>query len=206
MRCGRHPPHRSRRRPARLLRLGHPAFGEHGQVRAASGSRKRRHGESPRIEVRHGLVAVHSRDTALHVGLRKQPVDTWDRAGGGLRGTTRSLGKIPLGVELHLLTPAFCVGDTEISAFDCSDHRPVVTRLGLLLQRAIVHLKRSGTSEALADFTVDLHAGWVTRRSIARSGERPPHDSLELVAVVEAPRGDDELLEIQGFSVKPRLD
>jgi endonuclease/exonuclease/phosphatase (EEP) superfamily protein YafD len=70
-----------------------------------------------------------TRDTALHVALRKHLTDTYERAGGGFGGTIRVLGALPLRVDFIYSTPAIYVADSEIPACDCSDHRPVVTRL-----------------------------------------------------------------------------
>jgi len=69
------------------------------------------------------------RDAALHVGMRRHLVDTWEAAGLGPGRTVWALGWLPLRIDYVYATRDFTVVDSEIPAWDCSDHRPVLSEL-----------------------------------------------------------------------------
>jgi endonuclease/exonuclease/phosphatase (EEP) superfamily protein YafD len=72
-----------------------------------------------------------TRDTALHVALRRTLTDAWERGGQGFGATIRVFGAIPLRVD-HVYTSApFRVLGAEVPPVHCSDHQPVVVRLSL---------------------------------------------------------------------------
>jgi len=72
-----------------------------------------------------------TRDTALHVALRRTLVDAWERAGSGFGGTIRVFGRIPLRVDHVYTSSQFHVLGAEVPTRRCSDHQPVVARLTL---------------------------------------------------------------------------
>ena len=75
-----------------------------------------------------------TRDTALHVGLRRHLVDSWARSGEGTGATTEALGWLPLRVDYVYVTPQKITPiATRSPEVQCSDHRPVVADLSISL-------------------------------------------------------------------------
>jgi hypothetical protein len=71
-----------------------------------------------------------TRDTALHVGLRRYLTDVWERAGEGRGATADALGWLPLRVDFVYVTPEeIQAHKTQVPVVRCSDHRPVVADL-----------------------------------------------------------------------------
>jgi len=71
-----------------------------------------------------------TRDTALHVGLRRYLTDVWETAGEGRGATADALGWLPLRVDFVYATPeGIQAQKTQVPAVRCSDHRPVVADL-----------------------------------------------------------------------------
>lgn len=68
-----------------------------------------------------------TRDSALHVSLRRRLTDAW-QAGGSWYGPTVFLfDLLPLRVDYVYQTPQFHTVGTWVPPVGCSDHRPVVT-------------------------------------------------------------------------------
>lgn len=74
-----------------------------------------------------------TRDTALHVALRRVLTDAWERGGHGFGATVRFLDEVPLRVDYAYVTDAFDVRSARVHAAGCSDHEPVVADLALTL-------------------------------------------------------------------------
>ncbi len=72
-----------------------------------------------------------TRDSALHVALRKTLRDAWERGGRGFGATIRVLGQIPLRVDHVYASREFRVLEAVVPVAHCSDHQPVVVTLGL---------------------------------------------------------------------------
>jgi endonuclease/exonuclease/phosphatase (EEP) superfamily protein YafD len=70
-----------------------------------------------------------TRDSALHVALRRELHDAWEVAGVGFGATVRLFG-LPLRVDYAYVTPALGVVDARVPDTGCSDHDPVVVDLG----------------------------------------------------------------------------
>ena len=72
-----------------------------------------------------------TRDSALHVGLRRVLTDTWERGGLGLGGTVHLMDAFPLRVDYVYATDELAVQHAEVRPQGCSDHRAVVVDLVL---------------------------------------------------------------------------
>jgi len=72
-----------------------------------------------------------TRDAALHVGLRRTLVDTFEQGGRGLGPTVHLLGWLPIRIDYIYVTPSLAVRETRVVPRDCSDHRAVVSDLVL---------------------------------------------------------------------------
>jgi endonuclease/exonuclease/phosphatase family metal-dependent hydrolase len=72
-----------------------------------------------------------TRDSAIHLELRKTLVDTWSEAGWGF-GASRYWGSfLPLRIDYIYASREFSVQSSETIASDCSDHLPVVSEVFL---------------------------------------------------------------------------
>lgn len=69
------------------------------------------------------------RDSAVHGAMRSVLVDAHEQGAWGPGATVRALGVIPLRVDFVYLTSHFDVAGTEIPAYDCADHRPLLSRV-----------------------------------------------------------------------------
>jgi endonuclease/exonuclease/phosphatase family metal-dependent hydrolase len=70
-----------------------------------------------------------TRDSALHVALRRELTDAWEVAGRGFGGTVRLFG-LPLRVDYAYLSRQLAVVGARVPDTGCSDHDPVVVDLG----------------------------------------------------------------------------
>jgi endonuclease/exonuclease/phosphatase (EEP) superfamily protein YafD len=71
------------------------------------------------------------RDSALHHAMRRSLTDTFERGGWGPGWTVKALGRFPLRIDYVYVSDDFAVSEATILPFDCSDHRPVLSRLVL---------------------------------------------------------------------------
>jgi endonuclease/exonuclease/phosphatase (EEP) superfamily protein YafD len=69
------------------------------------------------------------RDAALHQQLRGHLQDTWEQAAWGPGWTAHAMSAIPLRIDYTYVTPTVAVAAARIPEVNCSDHRPVVSRL-----------------------------------------------------------------------------
>lgn len=72
-----------------------------------------------------------TRDTALHVALRRVLDDAWEKGGRGFGATVKFLDAVPLRVDYAYVSSAFDVRSARVPAAGCSDHEPVVADLEL---------------------------------------------------------------------------
>lgn len=72
-----------------------------------------------------------SRDVPLHQLLRATFTDTWEHAAHGLGSTVDVLGILPLRIDFTYVSPALQVLGADIPDVACSDHRPVISTLGV---------------------------------------------------------------------------
>lgn len=70
-----------------------------------------------------------TRDTALHVSLRRDLIDTWEAAGRGFGATVAFLGHLPLRVDYLYASAALSPVRATVPDARCSDHQPVVADL-----------------------------------------------------------------------------
>lgn len=68
-----------------------------------------------------------TRDSALHVSLRRRLTDAWPAGGSWYGPTVFLFDLLPLRVDYVYETPQFHTLGTWVPAVGCSDHRPVVT-------------------------------------------------------------------------------
>jgi len=72
-----------------------------------------------------------TRDSAIHVELRKTLVDTWSEAGWGFGASRYWGGFLPLRIDYIYSSKEFSIQDSRTVAADCSDHRPIVSEVFL---------------------------------------------------------------------------
>lgn len=72
-----------------------------------------------------------TRDGALHVSLRDELIDAFERGGSGLGATFHFMDWLPVRIDYVYVTPSFAVVESRIVPEDCSDHRAVVSELVL---------------------------------------------------------------------------
>jgi len=72
-----------------------------------------------------------TRDSAIHLELRKTLVDTWSEAGWGFGASRYWGGFLPLRIDYIYASREFAVQSSETIASDCSDHLPVVSEVFL---------------------------------------------------------------------------
>jgi len=78
-----------------------------------------------------------TRDAALHATLRKHMTDAWEQGGHGMGATIRIADALPLRIDYVYVTSQLVVEGSKVIQTDCSDHRPVLTRLNLTTQSAV---------------------------------------------------------------------
>ena len=71
------------------------------------------------------------RDTPVHVAMRGYLTDTFEQAGWGPGRTALAGGWLPMRIDYIYASPELAVKRAEHPAWDCSDHRPVLTELHL---------------------------------------------------------------------------
>ena len=67
----------------------------------------------------------------LHQLLRASFTDTWEHAAHGLGSTVDVLGILPLRIDFTYASPALQILGADIPDVACSDHRPVISTLGV---------------------------------------------------------------------------